>query len=315
LIDLLPDGRLVLSSLLVRQNLFEVSLGARDLFDGRRLTSGVAIDRQPVYSPDGRSVMFSSNRGGTLDLWEVSVESGEMHRVTDDPQDDWYPVFGSVGLWILWCSCRSGAFDIWGARGEGSAPRKLSRDSLDAENPSVTPDNRWVLYSSAHPAKAGLWRVPVAGGEGQLLLPGLTLIPDLSPDGRYLSVITDVGTLSSKLGVFDLSEQRLLSNPVPLHVVPGTIQNGRSRITPDGSAVVYVYARQDGRPMLLRRPLSAWRTGVGKVDTLFAGSAESIESFGIAPDGKRTTVSVVDWLSGLTIAEGVAGIVPPKRSR
>ena len=91
LIDMLPDGRLVLSSLMARQNLREVTIGARTLVDGRWLTSGLAIDRQPVYSPDGRSVMFSSNRGGTLDLWEVSVETGEMHRVTDDPEDDWDP--------------------------------------------------------------------------------------------------------------------------------------------------------------------------------------------------------------------------------
>ena len=315
LIDLLPDGRLVLSSLLARQNLMEVSLEARNLFAGRALTSGMAIDRQPVYAPDGKSVMFSSNRGGTLDLWEVSVETGEMHRVTDDQEDDWDPEYGPDGQSIFWCSGRSGAFEIWAARRDGSAPRQLSRDSLDAENPSVTPDNRWVFYSSAHPTKSGLWRVPVTGGDGERLLRGGTLIPDLSPDGRYLSLITDVGTLSSKLGVFDLSERRLLSAPVPLHVTPGTIQNGRSRITPDGSAVVYIYAREDGQPMLLRRPLSAWKTGVGKIDTLFAGSTESIESFGLAPDGKRTTVSVVDWLSGLTIAEGVNGIVPPKRGQ
>jgi Tol biopolymer transport system component len=315
LIDRLPDGRLVLSSLLARQNLMEVSLAARNLFDGRALTSGMAIDRQPVYSPDGKSVMFSSNRGGTLDLWEVSVESGEMHRVTDDPEDDWDPEYGPDGQSIFWCSSRSGAFEIWTARRDGSAPRQLSRDSLDAENPSISPDNRWVFYSSAHPAKSGLWRIPANGGDGERLLPGGTLIPDLAPDGRSLSLITDVGTLSAKLSVFDLSEMRLLGAPVALHVNPGTIQNGRSRVTPDGSAVIYIYARADGQPMLLRRPLSAWRTGVGAVDTLFAGSSQSIESFGLSPDGKRAMVSVVDWLSGLTIAEGVNGIAPPQRSR
>jgi Tol biopolymer transport system component len=314
-IDLLPDGRLVMSSLVARQNLIETTLDARNLVDARQLTSGMAMDRQPVYSPDGRTVMFSSNRGGTLDLWELSVESGEMHRVTDDPEDDWDPLYGPDGQSIFWCSGRSGAFEIWTARRDGSAPRQVSRDSLDAENPCVTPDNRWVLYSSAHPAKAGLWRVPVAGGDGELLLPGSTLIPDLSPDGRHLSVITDVGTLSAKLSVYDLQERRLLSAPVPLHVTPGTVQLGRSRITPDGSAVVYNSARANGQPILLRRPLSAWTTGVGRVDTLFAGSTESIESFGLSPDGKRATLSVVDWLSSLTIAEGMSGIVPPKHRR
>jgi eukaryotic-like serine/threonine-protein kinase len=314
-IDLLPDGRLVLSSLLARQNLREVALDARRLVDGRSLTSGLTIDRQPVYSPDGRSVMFSSNRGGTLDLWELALETGELHRVTDDPADDWDPAYSTDGQSIAWCSARSGAYEIWTARRDGSAPRQVSHDSLDAENPSISPDHRWVLYSSANPRKSGLWRVPAAGGEAEQVLKGGTLIPDLSPDGRHVSVITEVGTLDAKLSVFDLAERQLLNAPIPLHVTPGTVQVGRSRITPDGSAVVYLFGGDDGQPMLLRRPLSAWRTGVGRIDTLFADGSEAIESFGLSPDGKRATVSVVDWLSGLTIAEGVRGIVAPRRVR
>jgi Tol biopolymer transport system component len=314
-IDMLPDGRLVLSSLVARQNLREMSIEARNLVGGRWLTSGLAIDRQPVYSPDGKAVMFSSNRGGTLDLWEVSVETGEMHRVTDDPEDDWDPEYSPDGQSIFWCSRRSGAYEIWTARRDGSAPRQLSRDSLDAENPSVTPDQQWVYYSSAHPAKSGIWRIPAAGGDGEFLLRSGSLIPDLSPDGRYLSVIMDVGTIEPNLSVFDLAAQELLPVPVPIQVLTGSVQIGRSRFTPDGSAVIYIHAREDGRPILLSRPLSAWSTGVGRIDTLFAGATEVIESFGFSNDGTRAVVSVVDWLSGLTIAEGVQKIVPPKRTR
>jgi Tol biopolymer transport system component len=315
IIDLLPDGRLVLWSPVARQNLREVAMGARDLSGARLLTSGLALDRQPVYSPDGQWIMFSSNRGGTLDLWEVSVTTGEMHRVTDDREDDWDPEYGPDGQSLFWCSGRSGAFEIWTARRDGSAPRQISSDSLDAENPSVTPDNQSLIYSSSNPVKAGLWRIPAAGGEGELLLKTSTLIPDLSPDGRHVSVITDVGNIEARLSVFDLHERKLLPGGVPLQVLPGTVQVGRARITPDGSAIVYVQVRADGLPVLVRQPLSAWRTGMGRPDTLFAATNEGIESFGFSPDGKRATVSVVDWLSGLTIAEGVQGIVPPKRNR
>jgi Tol biopolymer transport system component len=238
-----------------------------------------------------------------------------MHRVTDDPADDWDPEYSPDGRSIYWCSGRSGTFEIWTARRDGSAPRQLSRDSLDAENPSVTPDNQWVLYSSAHPAKSGVWRVPVAGGDGERLLRNGTLIPDLSPDGRYLSVITDVGTLETKLSVFDLDGMKQFSVPVPLQTIARTVQVGRSRFTPDGSSVIYLTERDDGHTVLMRRPLSAWRTGVGETETLFPGATETIESFGFSPDGKRATVSVVDWLSGLSIAEGVHGIVPPQRNK
>jgi Tol biopolymer transport system component len=312
-IDMLPDGRLVLSGILARQNLCEIETDSRTLATARWLTSGLAIDRQPVYSPDGRSVMFSSNRGGTLDLWEVSSETGEMHRVTDDPQDDWDPEYGPDGQSIFWCSGRSGAFEIWTARRDGTAARQLSRDSLDAENPSVSPDGRWVIYSSAHPAKSGLWRVPAEGGEGQWLLKTGSLIPDLSPDGRYVSTISNVGTVEAKLTVVDLAEKRELTSPVPLQVIPGTVQTGRSRFTPDGNAIAYVFTRDDGRTVLLRRPLSAWQTGAGTVDTLFTAANDEIESFGFSPDGKRMTLSIVDWLSSLTIADRVPGVAPPKR--
>ena len=133
-------------------------------------------------------------------------------------------------------------------RRDGSAPRQVSNDSLDAENPAVAPDHRWVLYSSANGDKSGLWQVPLGGGPAEHVLRGGTLIPDLSPDGRHVSVITAVGTLGAQLSVFDLAERKLLSAGVPLHVYPGTVQFGRSRITPDGSAVVFLFAREDGHP-------------------------------------------------------------------
>ena len=315
LLDILPDGRLVSSSFLARQNLREVAIGARSLTDGRTLTSGMAIDRQPVYSPDGKWVMFSSNRGGTLDLWEVSAESGEMHRLTDDPADDWDPVYSRDGQSVFWSSNRSGAFEIWAARRDGTSPRQVSHDSLDAENPSVSPDARWVLYSSANPDRAGLWRVPLDGGHEERIMRSGTLIPDLSPDGRYVSAILDVGTLSSKLGVIDLETRRALPAPVVLRVAPGTVQTGRSRWMPDGNSIAYVYTLDNGRAVLLHRPFSAWSTGAGEPDTLFAGSAETVESFHFSPDGKRAVVSVVDWLSGLTITEAIPGVVPPKRRK
>jgi len=314
-LDLLPDGRLVLSGFVARQNLREVALDDRGLAEGRWLTSGMAIDRQPVYSPDGRSVVFSSNRGGTLDLWEVSVETGEIHRVTDDPADDWDPAYSHDGKSIFWSSNRSGAFEIWTARRDGSAPRMVSRDSLDAENPAVTPDNSRVLYSSSNPAKAGLWSVAADGSAAELLVPGGTLIPDLSPDGRLVSVIVGIGTLESRLAVFDLERRELLPGSVPLRPLPGGVQVGRSRWTPDGRAIVYIAQRPDGRPVLLRRPLSAWHGGAGATDTLFAATPDAIESFGFSPDGRRAVVSIVDWLSGLTIADGVPGIVPPQRGK
>ena len=157
--------------------------------------------------------------------------------------------------------------------------------------------------------------MPAAGGEGERLLRTTTLIPDLSPDGRYVSVMTDVGTLEARLCVFDLVERKLLPGAFPLQVLPGTVQIGRSRFMPDGNSIAFVQAGAHGEPVLVKRPVSEWRTGAGASETLFPAATEGIESFTFSPDGKRATVSIVDWISGLTIADGVRGIVPPTRPR
>src|SRR5687768_13419724 len=53
----------------------------------RRITSGPSIDRQPAWSPDGRTLVFVSDRTGNPDLWRLTVgadgaASGAPDRIT-----------------------------------------------------------------------------------------------------------------------------------------------------------------------------------------------------------------------------------------
>jgi hypothetical protein len=113
--------------------------------------------------------------------------------------------------------------------------------------------------------------------------------------------------------VFDLAQRRPLPHDGDLRVgAPGDVQPGRSRWMPDGSAIVYEALTSDGRFVLVRQPLAAWRGAAAAADTLFPESREIVESFGISPDGRRLVASVVDFLSGLSVAGGVKDIVPPR---
>lgn len=56
--------------------------------DPRRLTSHPAEERHPVFSPDGRTIAFSAEYEGNLDVYVIPVEGGQPKRLTWHPADD-----------------------------------------------------------------------------------------------------------------------------------------------------------------------------------------------------------------------------------
>ena len=93
-IDPLAPGVAVFDSQSTVQNLRHVPL--RQAADDQAaapawLTRGGSVDRQPAISPDGARVLFTSNRSGNRDLWELKRDDGSLRRLTDDAAADWDP--------------------------------------------------------------------------------------------------------------------------------------------------------------------------------------------------------------------------------
>jgi Tol biopolymer transport system component len=149
-LDKFDHRSVLLQSTSMRQNLRQIPL-AQAPSTGRWFTRGNSIDRQPVYSPDGKRIMFSSFGNGTLDLMQITIETGAVTRITDDAADDWDPAYTPDGKHILWSSNRDGHFEVWMANPDGSDTRRITNDGLDAENPTMTADGGWIVYNSYNP--------------------------------------------------------------------------------------------------------------------------------------------------------------------
>ncbi len=204
-IDLLPDGRVVFDGMSGRQNLREYSLQTKT--PPRWLTRGNINDRQPVYSKDGEWVIFSSNRSGNLNLWAVSTRTGTIRSITDDNRQDWDPGVSADGKHLLWSSNRSGVFEIWMANLDGTEARQLSQDGEDAENPTQTRDGTWVVYMSGHSKHPGLWKVHPDGSGTTCLVPGTNMVvPEVSPDGQFVSYLHGNNSLDSRIEVIRVAD-------------------------------------------------------------------------------------------------------------
>ncbi len=311
----LVSGHLVFDALSYREGLGEYSMDGTASV--RVLTRGDSRDRQPVYAPDGETILFSSNRAGNLDLWTVTVATGEVRRLTEDAANDWDPGYTPDGTHVLWSSGRSGNLEIWIAAADGSGARQVTRDGVDAENPTATPDGRWVVYSSGNPAHTGIWRIRPDGSEASMLVPGAYFLPDTSPAAPYTAFVrTHPDTAFNEILVLDVESGELVDFRIQVRrAAPGASERtgaanlGRPRWLRDGSAIAFLGEDDEGRrgiyvqDFVPGRDTSATRRKLAG----FASDREA-ETFAFSPDGRRLTLAEIQESSSLMLAENVPGV-------
>jgi len=119
------DGRLAVS---VEGDLWVVAKSG----EWSRITSGGAWDREPAWTPDGQSLVFSSDRSGNFDIWTVRVGAANPQptRVTSSPLPEGQPAVGKDGR-IYFVRGRLGGATVWSHDASGNEARvtKIVRPS------------------------------------------------------------------------------------------------------------------------------------------------------------------------------------------
>jgi len=304
-IAIMSDGRLLMGLAQQSQNLLLVDGAGTPNARERWLTRGATSDRQPTFSPDGRRILFSSNRSGNLDLWEVNIESGALSRVTDHGGNDWDPAYTPDGQHILWSSDRSGVFEVWEAAIDGTGAKQISHDGVDAENPTLAPNGEWILYLSGRPGQAGAWKMRRDGSEATPLVAGVNL-PDISPAGDLFSAPLGPGQRTGRVvNVYRLSDGTRLPWDIPIPVTFDLVL-GRSRWAGE-RRLAYIDRDELGRFGVTVRDITETSPGTPRPLAGFDPLSPT-ESFDVTDDGRRVILSVRTSVLSLAVAENVKGV-------
>ncbi|MBP7588374.1 MAG: PD40 domain-containing protein [Thermoanaerobaculia bacterium] len=119
----------------------------RDGGAARRLTNGVGIESHPLFSPDGKTVAFSGEYDGNIDLYVVAASGGEPRRRTWHPGDDELLSWSADGANLLFLSSRSSGTDdahLFSVPAAGGWPERLPLPSVWMASPS--PDGKRLAY-------------------------------------------------------------------------------------------------------------------------------------------------------------------------
>ena len=162
--------------------------------DAEQVTFDQAFIEFVDVSPDGRRLLFSSDRAGNQDLWTMVIGEDTV-RLTSDPAPEWAPRWSPDGQTVSFYSSRSGDREMWVMPASGGPGRRLTHaPGLDA-GWSWSPDGRTIAFRSERTGNSEVWTVGSDGrGERQLTdHPAGDYCPVFSPDGRWLAFASTRG--------------------------------------------------------------------------------------------------------------------------
>jgi Tol biopolymer transport system component/imidazolonepropionase-like amidohydrolase len=202
-LDVSPDGKTLVFDLLGDLYTLPIAGGT-----ATRITSGSGFDGQPRFSPDGKTIVFVSDRSGSENLWFVDPDGQHVRPLTRGPNNAFVsPSFTPDGQYVVVTK----SADLWLYHKDGGNGLKLTSQTPPAapQGPgggqapnnfmgaSATPDRRYI-YASARVAPAGynqmlgstqivMYDRATGRLERRTLNLGTGFRPQVSPDGKTIA--------------------------------------------------------------------------------------------------------------------------------
>jgi serine/threonine protein kinase len=136
----------------------------------QRLTFGGGNHGNPVWTADGRRVVFAAERDGEVEIhWAPWNGSGKEEKLLGEKGVSLYPAWCSPdGRSLLYSRVQNNHYDIWGVSLDSArTTRPVLETPFTEFNPRVSPNGRWLSYESAESGRSELYIVPYPTGEGR----------------------------------------------------------------------------------------------------------------------------------------------------
>ena len=224
-LDVSPDGQTIVFDLL--GDLYTIPFSGGE---ATALTSGMAFEGQPRFSPDGQHIVYTSDKSGGEGIWIMNLETREEKQLTKGKTDRYQsPEWTPDGKYIVASKAgmRRGTVKLWLYHRDGGSGVKLmdKPESLKMTGGAFDSDPRYIWFAQ----RTGDWqyntifpqfqiaRYDRQTGEQETMSSryGSAIRPTLSPDGQWLVYGTRYhGETGLILRDQDTGEERWLAYPV-----------------------------------------------------------------------------------------------------
>ena len=178
----------------------------------KQLTTSKGYDAEATISPDGKTMLYTSDKDGDIDLYMMDLKTGKEKRVTNTLGYDGGAWFSPDGTKIIWRASRPKTeteikeykdllaenlvmptnMEVFVANVDGSDARQITTFGQANWAPYFMPDNKRIIFASNHEYKRGFpFNLYTINGDGSGLKKvshdnGFDAFPMFSPDGKKL---------------------------------------------------------------------------------------------------------------------------------
>ncbi len=145
------------------------------------------MDQNPSVSPDGKRILFESNRSGHDEIWVSDVNGANAVALTAfEGAITGSPRWSPDGSQIAFDSGASGHPEIYVMDTNGGNRRQLTRDGQVNLMPCWSADGKWIYFTSLRSGNRQIWKMPSGGGPATAVTQGGGTAAVASSDGRWI---------------------------------------------------------------------------------------------------------------------------------
>jgi serine/threonine protein kinase/Tol biopolymer transport system component len=157
-----PDGRVVYTSR--ASETLSLWITNSDGTARNQLTTDAYSHLAPAISPDGRYVVFGSDRAGSQNIWRMDIDGGNPKQLTSGRADQ-YPRCSPDSQWVVYTSNDNGKQRLWRVPIDGGDPKQLT--DFTAARAVISPDGKQLACAHLdEEAKSPQWVVAIIPFDG-----------------------------------------------------------------------------------------------------------------------------------------------------
>ncbi|HEX3702244.1 MAG TPA: Tol-Pal system beta propeller repeat protein TolB [Vicinamibacterales bacterium] len=230
----------------------EIYISDYDGENQRRVTTGRSLNITPRWSPDARSIAYTSYRHGAPNIFISNIYQGTLEELTKGNAENWLPAWSPDGTRIAFSSPRSGNAEIYVVNRDGTNVRQITNNPGIDTTPTWSPSGTQIAFVSD---RTGTPQIYVVGADGldlrKITSESYADRPTWSPAPYNEIAYTSRTGPGNDIKVKDLAsgEVRQLTFGEGTNESPAFAPNGRHiafMSTRSGKAQIFIIAR-DGK--------------------------------------------------------------------